>query len=363
MGHARRFFSLVVIVGLLPLLIACSGSLVNTGDLVPITAQNAPLIRELALLPEYTDWIHSIDLSPDGKTLALGSEDATVRLWRANSGKQAHSLRAHQGAVQEVAFSPDGTVVASAGVDGQVLLWDAKAGKGLAALETSTSGMTVANSVDFSPDGRTLALGTGQHNPYGGMSYVSIQLWDLATATQAAVIELDQPVVKVLFSPDGSLLATGHSDGILRLWDVSGTMIGERAKLVEHRANTRGLTFSPDGRLLASGDNEGEIRLWDVASGAMLLGWVGHEHWVMSLAFSPDGSVLASGSRDGMVKLWDVQSGANLSSTKVIPATYEGRDIEDWVTDLAFNAQGTLLFVAVGHLGDSTVRLWGIPGS
>jgi hypothetical protein len=164
---------------------------------------------DLFTLVGHRDAVGTVTFSPDGKRLATGSDDGTVKLWDATTGREAATFARHRQNVRHVQFSPDGRTLTTLSTDGDVLFWDLKTGR-----------VT-----------RTLSLG-----PLGN--------WSLA------------------FSPDGRRLATGSTDGAVKLWDVATGR--EMLTLARLTLDTE-VAFSPDGRRLAA-SSVGELMLWEAAS-------------------------------------------------------------------------------------------------
>jgi parallel beta-helix repeat protein len=247
--------------------------------------------EHIRTLSGHTGSVHSVAFSPDGKILASGSWDWTIKLWDVATGKEIRTLSGHTGSVHSVAFSPDGKILAS-GSD-EIKLWDVTTGTLLRTLQGHTA---FVESVAFSPDGKILASGSWDN---------TIKLWDVATGTLLRTLQgHTYYVYSVAFSPDGKILASGSDDHTIKLWDVATGR--ELRTLRGHTGGVDSVAFSPDGKILASGSRDRTIKLWDVATGTEIRTLTGHTSYVYSVAFSPDGKVLASGAGGGEILLWDV---------------------------------------------------------
>ncbi|HET8783880.1 MAG TPA: TIR domain-containing protein [Pyrinomonadaceae bacterium] len=158
----------------------------------------------------------------------------------------------------------------------------------------------------FSPDGKILAV-----------TYECgvVAVFDANSLTQITALGEGRGASDctsfVTFSPDGKLLAYGSLYNLL-LWDtVTHTNVREPEKLdseADSVEQVESVAFSPDSRMLAIGDRSKQVVLWAISTRKVLARLKGHEGWVSALAFSPDGKTLYSGSVDQTVKLWDLSS-------------------------------------------------------
>ena len=283
------------------------------------------------------DAVKSVSFSPDGKTLASGSNDGTVRLWDVATGVSKTTLTEHSSGISNISFSPDGKTLASNGWGNALHLWNVATGSQLTTLKPHTDkGYNYVKSSVFSFDGRTLATGSSD-----GI----VRLWDVATGSQlATLIGHTEGIVSLGFSPDNRNLATGGWDDRVRLWDVVTNTLLETIEI-----EGGSLSFSPDGRTFATG-NWQEINLWDIATGASLKTFKGDFDYIYSLSFSPDSRMLASGGGDGIVRLWDVATGSQL-------AILTGHNWD--VVSLSFSPDGRTL-ASSSEWKDDTIRVWDI---
>ena len=195
------------------------------------------------------------------------------------SPNQIAALEGHTASVRSVAFSPDGATLASGSQDNKVILWDVETGEQIATLK----GTDEVNWVAFFPDGTTLASRSRDRK---------VILWDLASQEQIAALEgLKVGEYPMSLSPDGTIIATGEWRTV-KLWDVE--TLEQIAALEGHTDGVQSLAFSHDGSTLGSGSHDGTVILWDIGSGQQVAGLKG-DSWGPSLSFSPDGAVLASG--------------------------------------------------------------------
>lgn len=249
-------------------------------------------------LPPHGGEVRSIAFSPDGSTLASGSADNLVRLWDAASGTLKKSLPPHGGEVRAVAFSPDGNTLASGSADKTVKLWNASSGDAKATLNFPAAVDALAWSLDAAllavaiSEARTGIAGEGE-----------VRLISAASGVQSAS-PLISRAESVAFSPDNRTWASTDGTFPVALRDRNTPV---QRVLSGLRRGASALAFSRDGKWIASGGSEKIVRISKVAGANVERELPALSASVQVLAFSPDGFALAIGSADGSIRLWRME--------------------------------------------------------
>jgi WD40 repeat protein len=281
--------------------------------------------------------VWSLAFSPDGTTLASATISGEV--WLKDFGTRHRALiqRGAMGTSPSVAFSPDRRALAIGGGGPVVRILDTASGEDLEPLRPD--GEHNARLVAFSADGRYLASGG-----FGAVATV----WDWASRRRlGAVAGHGGGITALAFSPDGSVLATGDSAGVVKLTDIpAGTVRASfRAHSVGNGVTT--LAFSSDSALVATASYlEAAVRFWSAADGGSRGQVPGMKPGVRAMAFSPAEALLALASEDGATVLWGIAESRMLGTVRANDRGFQA---------VAFSADGRTL--ATGG-NDGQVRLW-----
>jgi WD40 repeat protein/transcriptional regulator with XRE-family HTH domain len=287
----------------------------------------------------HTDTIRTLAFSPNGRTLASGSWDGTIKMWDLESAELLWTNWSTDN-IESLAFSPDGRTIASGGDDATIQLWDAISG----ALHQTLLGQSgPVFALAWSPDGRLLA---------SGGTAESIQLWELSAVQSETSARLlaghTNWVLGLAFAPDGRTLASGSWDGTVKLWNVAGGSL--RQTLTGHTDRVRAIAWSPDGRLLASCGFDQTIWLWDAHQGSYRTALRGHSAGIYDIAFTPDNRKLLSGSEDGTIRVWDTARGQ---------CVHIKQGYAESLYDVAWSPDGTRLASAGSN---RLVTIWDVQG-
>ncbi len=299
------------------------------------------------ILTGHKKQVYSLSFSPDGKTLASGGLDKTIRIWTVDTGEHKKTLRGHSDQVSHIMFKDDETLI-SHGHDEMVRLWDIKKGR----QKYSFAVGVYSSNIGFSSDGN-FALS----RKYKKDQSYSLYLWDLETGSHTTLTKqvkyTIQFLVNTLISSDGSMLAY-CTDSEIVVWDVTNN---KPKKIIPDKPSSFNfLVLNSEYKMLVKADIDGSIYLWDVDTGEEIgilnnqhiIGGYGKDNirQIVQMKLSPDGTLLVGGRVDGAINVWDVITGKRIK-------TFNGHVGQ--VTYLKFSSDGQTL-VSSGI--DGTTLLW-----
>ncbi len=232
----------------------------------------------------------ALDFTPDGKRLAVGCSDGTIQVFDVATGKPVNETKAHSGVLRTVRFSPKGGRMASLGSEKTLIIWDA---------EKMTKTVTVPlaefgpNSLAWSPDGQTLAIGG---SATGAIMLMDTDGKEVKTFPGLSTRGIVQQVMRVAFTPDGKDIIWGGvgETGVAGIIEVK---TGKRRVVFPHHTNTVGAVHAArDKPLVASmGGDNGEVFVWKPADGTVVRKLVGSGQGVFGVRWSTDGKSIGFG--------------------------------------------------------------------
>lgn len=299
-----------------------------------------PTWSYLNTLAGHSDWVSALAISPDGKTIASGSFDKTIKLWNSANGQLIRTLSQHTKGVISLAISPDGKTLISGSWDETIKLWSLNTGELIYTLKGHTGSV---QSLAITADSQTLISGSFDQ---------TIKLWCLERGEFLGNLAENAGNISALaLSTDGQTLASAGGDGIITLRQLDTARIGTKPTftltLSGNLSSVGSLAISPDDQILAAGCTDGNIKFWQLGTGEFVNILHGHTGPVQSAVFSLNSPMLISGSADGTIRIWYLKTGKQLA---ILPSSSAVS-----VMSVAVSPDGQLI---AGGTADSIIKIW-----
>lgn len=333
-----------------------------------------PVTRCTSSMPGHAEAVISVSFSPDGKHLASGSGDTTVRFWDVDTQTPYKTCKAHKNWVLCIAWAPDCKKLASGCKDGVVIIWDPKNGTQIG--KTMVGHKQWITALSWEPyhqnsECRLLASSSKDGD---------VRIWDTVLCNCIMVISGHLRSVTVVKWGGSGLIYTASQDRTVKVWRAKDGILCRTLEGHAHWVNTLALNtdyilkigaFDPvsdsnlksqdfalerykeiiaaTGERLVSGSDDFTLFLWDPTKDKKpIVRLTGHQQLVNDVRFSPDGRIFASASFDKSVKLWESKNGKFICTLRGhVQAVYM----------IAFSADSRLL---VSASADSTLKLWNL---
>jgi WD40 repeat protein len=290
--------------------------------------------------------VKSVAYSLDGKLIATGSRDHSVKLWEVSTGREIRSFLGHLNAVNAIAFDPTGKLMATGSSDKDIIIWEIATGKEILRISGHQKSVT---SVAFSTDGKLLASGGTERKAY---------VWDATTGDSLGEYKVYAPQVgiQVSFSEDSKTLITGNDNGMIQLFDLDKKQVYDTLRNISSSScgGCPSYIQRNNREELLSASDHGPVTLWNLKTGKIIreygledddyngVGMMGNyvfaskedtiKIWTTAGKFvrrftipntqinattiSPDGHYLTAVTNDKITRTWHIKSGRQMKSLK-----------------------------------------------
>jgi WD40 repeat protein/DNA-binding SARP family transcriptional activator/class 3 adenylate cyclase len=293
--------------------------------------------------------------SPKGVFVTEGPENSgMIDIRDDETGESVLAFKAHDGDINDVAFSRDGSLLATTSDDGTLKVWNASTGRLVSSVSADGSAFGVWGP-SFSEEGSLVAAAWSDW----GETYGKVRVLDLSTERVVSSVPI-VGAIDTAFSPDGKRVAVaswGSEEDNGAVFDVETgkEVFGLSGPNCCHPPFSRGVSWSPDGRYIAASSDDNTL-VWEADTGRLRYSLLGHTGLALSVAWSPDSSRLVTGSSDGTAKVWEiaVEGARELWSLSA-------QESKSGIVGVAFSPSGTR--VMAGDVGISAVKIWDLgPG-
>ncbi|XP_030758900.1 notchless protein homolog 1 [Sitophilus oryzae] len=367
-----------------------SSNEINIESVVDIIYQQQAVFKVRAItrctasMPGHSEAVISVNFSPDGKHLASGSGDTTVRFWDIETQTPYHTCKGHKNWVLCIAWSPDSSKLASACKDGKIILWNPKTGSQVG--KTMMGHKQWVTSLSWEPYHKN----TECRYFVSSSKDCNLRIWDSVLCTTVRTLAGHTKGVTVVKWGGAGLIYSASQDRSVKVWRAEDGVLCRSLEGHGHWVNTLALstdyilrigafdpvkdsnkdTYTLDkrkskefalkrykeitdlfGERLVSGSDDFTLFLWDPEKDKKPINRLhGHIQPVNDVKFSPNGRIIASASFDKSIKLWDSKTGKFIGVLRGhVQAVYM----------VAFSADSRLM---VSGSADSTLKLWNLDG-